>query len=78
METIAISKFKATCLQLLDRIRKTGESLVVTKKGTPIALVSPPPPPPKKSSFGAMKGKIKIHGDITKPLPEKDWEALRS
>ncbi len=76
METIAISKFKATCLQLLGRISQTGESLLVTKKGNPIALVSPPPPLPKKSSFGVMKGKTKIHGDITNPLPEKDWEVL--
>lgn len=78
MEAIAISKFKATCLSLLEQIRDTGESVLVTKKGKPIALVTPPPLPPKpKSSFGTMKGKIKIKGNILAPLPFRDWEVLK-
>lgn len=78
METIAISKFKATCLRLLERIKNTGEPILVTKKDVPIALVSPPPPRTKKrSSFGSMKGSVKFIGDIIKPLPEDDWEALK-
>ena len=78
METIAISKFKATCLKLWERVKNTGEPLMITKTGTPIALVTPPPRPPKKrSAFGSMKGSTKINGDIISPLPEEDWEALR-
>jgi len=42
-ETISISKFKATCLRLLDSVNKTGKSIIVTRKGEPIALVTPPP-----------------------------------
>ncbi len=77
METIQISKFKATCLSLLERVKKTGVPLLVTKRGEPIALVEPPPPPSKtKKSFGCMKGSIFIKGDIMAPLPEDDWEAL--
>lgn len=78
MEAIAISKFKATCLRLLERVKNTGEPLLVTKKGDPIAVVTPPPRPiKKKSSFGSMKGTIKICGDIISPLPEDEWEVLR-
>lgn len=77
METIAISKFKATCLKLLERVKNTGEPLLITKKGSPIALVTPPPRLPKKrSAFGSMKGSIRITGDIVSPLPEEDWEVL--
>ena len=79
METIAISKFKATCLSLLERVKKTGTPLMVTKRGEPIAVVTSPPPPPKrKKSFGCMKGTIVIEGDIVSPLPEEDWKVLRS
>lgn len=78
METIAISKFKATCLSLLERVKNTGEPLLVTKKGSPIALVMPPPPLPKaKSSFGSMKDNTRITGNIIDPLPEEDWQVLR-
>jgi prevent-host-death family protein len=79
MEEIAISKFKATCLRLLDNVKKTGRPLLVTRKGEPIALVTPPPPPPKsKTWLGSMKDTIKITGDIISPaLDEEEWEVLR-
>ena len=77
-ETIPISKFKATCLRLLDNVKKTGEPILVTRKGEPIALVTPPPAPPKPSGWlGCMKDKIKIQCDIISPiLQEKEWEVL--
>ena len=77
METIAISKFKATCLSLMERVKKTGKPLLVTKRGEPVCLVEPPPPPPKREkSFGCMKEAIVVEGDIVTPLPENDWEVL--
>ena len=78
-ETIPISKFKATCLRLLDNVKKTGKSIIVTRKGEPIALVTPPPPPPKSDLWlGCMKDRIQITGDIISPvLDEKDWEVLK-
>jgi len=79
LETIPISKFKATCLRLLDNVKKTGNSIIVTRKGEPIALVTPPPPPPKQDQWiGCMKDQIKIKGDILNPaVDEKDWEVLK-
>ena len=78
-ETIPISKFKATCLRLLDHVHKTGKSIIVTRKGEPIAMVTQPPPPPKSDSWlGCMKDRIKITGDIISPvLDEKEWEVLK-
>ena len=75
-ETITISKFKATCLRLLDNVKKTGKTILVTRKGEPIAMVIPPPPPPKPEKWlGCMKDRIKISGDIISPvLEEKEWE----
>ena len=78
-ETITISKFKATCLRLLDNVKKTGKTILVTRKGEPIAMVIPPPPPPKPEQWlGCMKDRIKISGDIISPvLEEKEWEVLK-
>lgn len=79
MEAIAISKFKATCLGLLERVSKTGESILVTKRGRPLAQIipAPPPDPAKKSAFGCMRGTSEQLGDIVGPVSAEDWEVLR-
>lgn len=78
LEQVTISKFKATCLRLLDNVKKTGQPLLVTRHGEPIVIVTPPPPPQKPESWlGSMKDTVKIAGDIISPaLNEKDWEVL--
>jgi prevent-host-death family protein len=79
LEQVTISKFKATCLRLLDNVKKTGQPLLVTRRGEPIAIITPPPPPQKPESWlGAMKDTVRISGDIISPaLNEKDWEVLQ-
>ena len=37
MEEIQISKFKATCLAVLDRVGKTRKPVLVTRFGKPVA-----------------------------------------
>ena len=77
-DTITISKFKATCLAVLDKVKRTGRPVLVTRYGEPVAIIDPPPPPAKKESLlGAFKGKGRITGDIVSPAAsEKDWQAL--
>ena len=80
MEEIAISKFKATCLAVLERVRKTRRPIRVTKFGQPVAEVVPPAPKAgKKHWLGSMAGTIRFEGDIVSPArDEKDWEILNS
>jgi prevent-host-death family protein len=79
VEEIAISKFKATCLAVLERVRKTRKPIRVTRFGKPVAEVVPPSDPPRpKSWVGSMNGSVQITGDIIAPASdEADWEALR-
>lgn len=79
MDTMPISKFKATCLAALDRVRKTGRPLLVTKRGVPVAQVVPPPRAGASDSdaFGSMAEGTEEIGDIVEPLPAKDWEVLK-
>lgn len=78
MDAITISKFKATCLSVLDSVKRTGRPVLVTRHGKPIAVIDPPPPPPKKESWlGSFKTKGKITGDIISPvIPDDDWHVL--
>ena len=79
IEQIAVSKFKATCLSVLERVRKTRKPVLVTRFGVPIAEVVPPPAPEKtKGWMGSMEGSVEILGDIVGPIShEEDWEAGR-
>ena len=78
MEEIQISKFKATCLAVLDRVGKTRKPVLVTRFGKPIAQVLPPPPCPTGNWLGAMKDQGEIHGDLVAPVTDPmEWEALK-
>src|SRR5258708_2528298 len=77
MEQIAISKFKATCLAVLERVRKTGEPILVTRFGHPIAKINPPGVA-KKIKLGGGAGTAVILGDIVGPIgDESEWEAAQ-
>ena len=46
---ISASTFKAECLAILDEVAASGETLVVTKRGRPVAKVGPTDQPPSLS-----------------------------
>lgn len=73
--TIKASEFKARCLQLMDEVAASGESLVITKRGRPVSrLVAYRDKP--KSLFGIHRDGAKILGDLIAPL-DVEWEANR-
>lgn len=78
--TIAVSKFKATCLEILKRVKRTGQPVVVTRFGEPLAEVVPPAPPqPSAGWLGRLRDTARITGDLVPPaVPAKEWHALRS
>src|ERR1700751_4402996 len=77
MEEIAISKFKATCLAVLERVRRTGEPVRITRFGKPVAeIVAPTDTDQPKRRLGTLAGSIEIPGDSVAPIgDESDWEA---
>ncbi|MBZ5607876.1 MAG: type II toxin-antitoxin system Phd/YefM family antitoxin [Acidobacteriia bacterium] len=78
-EQIAASKFKAKCLSVLERVRKTRKPVLVTRFGVPLAEVVPPSEPKRRSSWlGSMAGTAEIIGDIVGPISSEDeWDAGR-
>ena len=76
---MSVSKFKATCLAVLQRVKRTGRPVLITRFGKPVAEVVPPSPPASKADWlGAMRGRAEIVGDVIGPgLESPAWDALR-
>ncbi len=76
MKTVAISEFKAKCLALLAGVRASGEPLVVTRRGVPVARVLPPPTS-RAAWLGRHRGDCTIVGDVVAPVVGREaWKAL--
>jgi antitoxin (DNA-binding transcriptional repressor) of toxin-antitoxin stability system len=80
METIAISKFKATCLAVLQRVKRTGKPVLVTRFGKAIAEIVPPSGRGRGLAWiGSFRSRGRVVGDIVSPAAdERDWDVLRS
>ena len=73
--TVPAGEFKAKCLNLIDEVAQTRKSLVITKRGKPVAQVIPMPTKPR-DIVGSMKGSVTILGDIISPL-DVEWDAMK-
>ena len=61
MKTISASDFKAKCLSLIEN--PPVEGIIITKQGEKVAVLYPYLTVGKKS-YGLLKNKIKVMGDI--------------
>lgn len=69
------SKLSPAGLALIDEVSASGETIIVTKNGKPMANLVPHRAQ-KRSPLGIWKGKMEITGDIISPL-DVEWEALK-
>lgn len=67
---VPAGKFKDGCLALLDEVAASGVSIVVTKRGRPVAKVVPIEPPP------SLEGSVRYDSEanLIEPLTQA-WEA---
>lgn len=72
---ISAAEFKATCLELMDEVERTGSSVVVTKRGRAVAQLAPVRMR-VRSAFGLMKDRIVIRGNIVESI-DVTWDATR-
>ena len=74
MRSIAAARFKAQCLKLLDEVAETGETIVVTKRGKPVARVEPVEKP------RSLKGSVTFlvsDEELMEPILEP-WDVERA
>ena len=78
LRRMSTTEFKAKCLEIVDEVARTRETIVVTKRGKAVAQVSPVSGPKRRHSLkslrAALKGMVTIQGDIISPIDVK-WNA---
>lgn len=74
-----MSKFKATCLAVVQRVKRTGRPVLITRFGEPIAEVVPPSRRASLEAWlGCMEGSVEVLGDEVAPASDgRRWSALR-
>jgi prevent-host-death family protein len=75
---VSATEFKAKCLSLLDEIEQQADSITITRRGVPVAVLGPVKKKAWKSSKNSLAGKAKIIGDIVNTDSSHLWDALRS
>ena len=73
LKTVAATEFKEHCLALLEEVRQTRQSLLVTRHGKPVAEISPYTPH-DRDAVNPLKGSILYQGDLIAPIDEK-WDS---
>ncbi|WP_208722811.1 type II toxin-antitoxin system Phd/YefM family antitoxin [Rhizobium vallis] len=78
-KVVGATEFKAKCLSLIGQMRCDDEPIVITKRGKPVAVLSPASDTSRrKSIIGAMKGSVLRYDDPLSPVVEpEDWDACR-
>jgi len=72
---MAAGTFKAHCLAVMDEVQAKRQTVVITKRGIPVAKLVPP----DKSAdeiYGFLLGQGAVAGDVISPVIE-DWGRLR-
>jgi prevent-host-death family protein len=75
--TMAISVFKAHALQVVGKVARSRERVVITKRGKPVAQVVPYQSETGSPVPGRLSAALVFEKDIVTPLGEEMWEALR-
>ncbi|MDA1088529.1 MAG: type II toxin-antitoxin system prevent-host-death family antitoxin [Verrucomicrobia bacterium] len=70
-----LSQFKAQCIAVLKEAQRTREAVLVTRRGKPLARIEPIVEGIPAPKFGALKGRMRIKGDIVQADFDSDWES---
>ncbi len=76
MKKMAAGVFKANCLAVMGEVQSKRVTVVITKRGKPVAKLVQVGPQ-VDDICGFLRGKIKITGDIVSPaLTPEEWGDL--
>ncbi len=76
---VGAAEFKAACLRIIDQMNRDHEPVTITKRGKPVAVLTPVREPSKRHSIiGAMRGSVLRFDDPFSPAADPgDWKAGR-
>ena len=76
VKKIAAGSFKVHCLAIMDEVQAKRETVVITKRGKPVAKLVPVEEQ-TDDLFGFLRGKVTIVGDVVSPaLKLQEWGDL--
>jgi prevent-host-death family protein len=77
MTVVTATQFKAHCLSLMERVRKTRKPVLITKRGRAIAQLVPPPEE-QTAPWRRLRGSVSRMGDVIAPVvSDTEIQALR-
>jgi len=84
MRTMGAGEFKAKCLAVMDDVARTGEPVLVTKRGKPVARVVSPDEAPQHekdvdSIFGFLRGMAVVPEGVDlvrSEFADEEWDRL--
>jgi prevent-host-death family protein len=85
MRTMAAGEFKAKCLAVMAEVNSTGQPVLVTKRGKPLARVLPfeelSPKESPEAIFGCLREFLAAPDqvdDLAEPfIPVEEWDHLK-
>jgi prevent-host-death family protein len=77
MKKMSVGEFRSRCLAVIDDINKTRESVLITRRGKPLAKLVPVDRV-EINLIGRLEGIVKITGDIESPMEFLEtWESAQ-
>ena len=76
---MAVTDFRTRCLRVIGQMGRDHEPVTITKRGRPVAVLSPLPPASGTISIiGAMPGSVLEYDEPFEPATDpSDWAANR-
>ncbi len=73
-KVISKSEFKPRALEFLRQVQQTGEAIVITDRGRPVARIEPYSE--GDDVVAQLRGLVLRYDDPLEPVGEEDWEVL--
>ena len=77
MKTMGISQFKSHALKILDQVSKTQEIIIITKRGKPLAQITPYRTSGITPKPGRLSDALVFEKDVISTLGEEMWDSCK-
>jgi prevent-host-death family protein len=73
---VAAARFKAECLRIIEQMARDREPVTITRRGRPVAVLTPVVEAGSASIIGALEGSVLRYDDPFAPAADPtDWHA---
>ena len=77
MKAVGISQFRAHTIEILEKVSRAQENIIITKRGKPLAQIIPYHDLETTPRPGKLADTLVFEKDIVSPLGEEMWNACQ-